>query len=343
MAAPDRTRLTGPLRIRLLTGEANAVDTHQLAAFKASYESESMSKAAKELFITPQGLSRSIASLESELGRQLFVRTRQGVRPTDYARSIYPKACKTLELMQSMLGDPSAGQSAETISVASVSGGLSFFGQRFFDEFACAHPGLSISMTEGNDRRCTELVTDGMADCGIVSGSIDLAMLDATLIARHPHALLAAKDSELAKSVRLRDSSGVELSDLAGRRIGIMGEGYSPYRYIRERMLRDRVMPSELVGFAEMSTGIRQVRDGTLYLVTTDFVVPPNSDDDVAVLPFSDKQFTWDEYFVTLRGASPSEAVTAFRAFILSWFKAHEKDVFCWRSKDGTWPLACER
>ena len=47
------------------------MDTKRLAAFKAVFDMGSMAKAAEALFITPQGLSKSIAQLEAELGGTL--------------------------------------------------------------------------------------------------------------------------------------------------------------------------------------------------------------------------------------------------------------------------------
>ena len=43
------------------------MDTKDLRAFLRVYEEKSVNKAAKQLFITPQGLSRVIHNLETDL------------------------------------------------------------------------------------------------------------------------------------------------------------------------------------------------------------------------------------------------------------------------------------
>ena len=48
------------------------------------YKSRSMSQAAKNLFISQPSLSASVAALEEELGRKLFIRSSTGVTPTEY-------------------------------------------------------------------------------------------------------------------------------------------------------------------------------------------------------------------------------------------------------------------
>ncbi len=314
------------------------MDTRQLAAFKAAYETGSMAKAAEEVVITPQGLSRLVCSLEAELGGQLFVRTSQGVTPTDFGRRAYPKALRALALMDSMRpGEPDEGQ---VVTVESVSGGLSYFGESFLHDFSASYPGITLRIGEGNDRCVTRLVDACQADCGILSGSPDLEKYDACLIARHPHALVVQADDELAGLAASRQDGCLDLSDLNGRCVGIMGEGYSPFRYIRERMLRDGVTPAEIVGFAEMYTGIVRVRAEGIAVITTDFLVSPGSDESLAVLPFRDRQFTWDEYLVVPRGTQVPPGVDKLRDFLPRWYASHEAALFPWRGVDGPWPLS---
>ena len=50
-------------------------------------ETHSFSAAARELYVTPQGISKSIDKLEKELGVPLFARTRTGIELTAMGRS----------------------------------------------------------------------------------------------------------------------------------------------------------------------------------------------------------------------------------------------------------------
>lgn len=74
----------------------------QLQHFQAIYQYRNMTRAADQLYITQQGLSRSIKSLEKELEAPLFIRTSSGVIPTPYAEAIIDQADDILELHQSM-------------------------------------------------------------------------------------------------------------------------------------------------------------------------------------------------------------------------------------------------
>lgn len=61
---------------------------NQLKHFSEVYYYRNISKAAKQLYITQQGLSKSIKNLEAEFKTKLFIRTQQGVVPTAFADSI---------------------------------------------------------------------------------------------------------------------------------------------------------------------------------------------------------------------------------------------------------------
>lgn len=58
------------------------MDDKQLKNFMKLYELRNMHKAAEELFISQQGLSKSIQALEKDLRVQLFERDNNGMRPT---------------------------------------------------------------------------------------------------------------------------------------------------------------------------------------------------------------------------------------------------------------------
>ena len=68
------------------------MNVKDLKSFEAVYEERGINQAAQKLFITPQGLSRNIKMLESELDTVLFERTKQGVRPTESAELLHERA-----------------------------------------------------------------------------------------------------------------------------------------------------------------------------------------------------------------------------------------------------------
>ena len=64
-----------------------------LEAFCLTFESSSFTRAAEQLGLTPQAVSRAVARLEASLGVTLFRRTTRQLHPTDQGRAYY-EACK---------------------------------------------------------------------------------------------------------------------------------------------------------------------------------------------------------------------------------------------------------
>lgn len=68
-----------------------------LKHFCTVYDCKSILRASSTLFITQQGLSKSIKSLEKEFDTSLFIRTHDGVIPTSFADSIINNVRTILE------------------------------------------------------------------------------------------------------------------------------------------------------------------------------------------------------------------------------------------------------
>ena len=69
----------------------------QLSYFLEVYRCRNIQAAADKLYLTHQGLSRVIRSLEEELGSPLFMRTNRGLEPTDFATTLVPHVQRLLD------------------------------------------------------------------------------------------------------------------------------------------------------------------------------------------------------------------------------------------------------
>lgn len=59
------------------------MDIRDLKIFQMIASEKSVSKASKKLYMTPQGVSKVLKNLETEMGSQLFVRDKNGMRLTE--------------------------------------------------------------------------------------------------------------------------------------------------------------------------------------------------------------------------------------------------------------------
>ncbi len=88
----------------------------QLYHFVEVSRHDSISKASKHVYLSQSALSLSIKTLENELGKQLFNRTRNGLALTDYGKVIYRDSLKIIEIVDSWKNIDDENHS-ETISI----------------------------------------------------------------------------------------------------------------------------------------------------------------------------------------------------------------------------------
>jgi DNA-binding transcriptional LysR family regulator len=73
-----------------------------LRYFIEIYRSGSIYQAAKNLFVTPQGISQGLKRLEETLGAPLFLRKQNVLVPTDFGKAFYPRAVIALRSMDDL-------------------------------------------------------------------------------------------------------------------------------------------------------------------------------------------------------------------------------------------------
>lgn len=73
-----------------------------LRCFEIVYEERSINKAARRLFMSPQGVGKNIQLLEGELGTELFERTKHGVFPTESGELLHVKAKSIIRQLEEL-------------------------------------------------------------------------------------------------------------------------------------------------------------------------------------------------------------------------------------------------
>lgn len=142
----------------------------ELQVFVSAYENQSISKAAERLYMTQPTLTRVIQNIESEVGSQLFKRTRNGIKPT-VAGEIYMESAKKMIDMYRHL----------EISLAAVNTenrGKLIIGSNFFlgacvlpcivSEFEKRFPNMELTIIEGTSTEIENEISKGIIDIGVV-------------------------------------------------------------------------------------------------------------------------------------------------------------------------------
>ena len=127
------------------------MDTEKCAALLCVLEHGSITAAAEQLGYTVSGVSRMMASLETECGFPLLARSKSGVVPTEECKSMLP-TMKELARLGRLYGERSAairGLETGVIRVGSVYSAYYDWLTQTMASFSAQHPGIEIHFLQG--------------------------------------------------------------------------------------------------------------------------------------------------------------------------------------------------
>ncbi len=135
------------------------------------YEDLSITKAAKELYISQQGLSKALKNLESELNIVLFKRTNQGLFPTDKSRLLYER-CRSIlieydEMLEFLHFDQAEKKSSVRIGITNTIDSRLI--ANTISSFHKAHPDINLEITQLGYLDCAQYIENNWVDLCITT------------------------------------------------------------------------------------------------------------------------------------------------------------------------------
>ena len=106
-----------------------------------------------------------------------------------------PSACTTISA-------PISGGLAGQIRVLSNTNALTEFLPEALSSFLSAHPNVSVDLEERLSDEIVGLIAEGVADLGIVAGTVDAGALETYPFRRDRFVLVVARDHPLARAAR---------------------------------------------------------------------------------------------------------------------------------------------
>lgn len=244
------------------------MDLDQIRTFDRIARDLSFTKAAARLNVTQATVSMRIRALEEQLGVPLFHRGRQ-VRLTDQGMTFLPHARKMLSAAQEAR-DALRRSERGRVSLACLRSLVSPLITDSLVRFQDRHPGVDVTVHEGNHRQLTSMLHEREAELGIIAWpNLDplLPGLEPLLVMREPVPLvvapeIAAKlparyavadvlrlvprvimlrwwqaDPDGAVALSQRSETCVELPTGPGRRLAIKGAGFGAF--VRSAIIDD--------------------------------------------------------------------------------------------------------
>lgn len=303
------------------------MDSKDLKAYLAVYEYRNITRAAKSLYMTSQGLSQLIKKLEKELEVELFFRSTLGVIPSPYGEVFYEKAKDLLMEIENIKGivKGKGVERKKVLNVASTYGVLAYLTVDFILDFHKNYPDIELDIHEVPDNTVEEDVWLDRVDIGFLVGPIDVIKFNAELFTTHRHCLVINKEHPLA------ERKYINHIDLINQPIALIGRSFRPYHNNLNRFLKKGVKPNILLETSEIEMTHQVAHLNKGIGISVDFSAFSNPYSNTVILPFKDyEDWTWDTYIVFKKGKMVKREAEIFRDFAMEWLNNNKNRLFKW-------------
>lgn len=293
------------------------MELKDLEYFKTVCEQTSITKAAHSLYMTPQGLSKMIKNMESELGAVLLNRTGTGITLTESGQYLYEHLPEFLHTYQHICNEIRCIEQRETheIQLLSAYGILRLVTPECLIAFREKHPNIHVSYREYPDREVERLFLNGEGNVAFTVGNDALKHVDAVAMEKFDIKLLVHKEHPLAQK------EFASIRDLADYPVYIESSDFNIYHLIMKKCEEAGISPNIAFEASGFSLCHKMVAKNKGISVTVDFVFDDMSSNNVVMIPFEDGSYEWETYMLSRKGERPTPDVTLFRDFVLNWMR----------------------
>lgn len=174
----------------------------QIRSFVAVAETEHITRAAAQLFLTQGAVTQQVRHFEQSVGLQLLERDGRRVRLTDAGRSL-AEACRAALRAVQVLDETALAMKqlqAGSLHLGASPTCATYYVPPHLAEFAHLHPGVKLDLAVEPTADLNRRVLNGTLDCAVIEGTpepklvnFDIAQDELVLVAHHDHPLTQLK------------------------------------------------------------------------------------------------------------------------------------------------------
>lgn len=280
----------------------------ELEEFRMICQRGSLARASKELFMSPQGLSRVLKNLENELECTLLDRVASGIELTEsgkklyeYAETVlggYDRLRKEIEMIR-----VSAEGSVDLLVAYDV---LRLLTPGCILDFQEKYPGVAFSYVEYPDRVVERMLLGKEGNVAISIGPFAGECFEVKSLKKCRLGMLVYEEHPLA------GKSEVSIQDLEGERIYLENSGFKLNEFIQSKCWNRGFEPDivfETNGF-DLCYKMCRMKKGIS--VTVDFVHEDMNTDGLYMIPFTEDDMVWEVGLLTLKDREIEPSVEKF-------------------------------
>jgi DNA-binding transcriptional LysR family regulator len=192
-------------------------DLTDLRLFCDVADAGSITGGAEKSALALAAASTRIRGMEEALGAPLLTRSRAGVTPTEAGRTLLKHARGILADAARMREDLSvfSGGLTGQVRLLANTNALTEFLPEALSSFLADHPQVSVDLEERLSDEIVGLVAEGVADAGIVAGTVDVGALATYPFRSDRFVIVAPRDHPLAAQASVRFAQVLDY-DLVG-------------------------------------------------------------------------------------------------------------------------------
>lgn len=286
------------------------MDTKDLMCFIKICEEKSINKAARQLYITPQGLSKVVRNLEGELETELLRRTAKGVEPTESGLFFY-RRCKQLvaELIEIKEGIKQIAKCNQTLKLGYACGISNALPLEALSSFREENPDLSICLEEGLNDEIREKIIGSELDVGFVVGKTDHPrVIEKRIMTKQLSVLIYEGHS-------LYEKDPVSIADLENEPLITLNEKFNSYHTLQQVCQEHGFKPNIVVKTMESRMIQKQCKKKVGLGIDVDFESSDYNLEGVHVASLQE-QVSWDIYMLCKKENQNYPNIRKFSQFI---------------------------
>ena len=289
----------------------------ELEEFRVICRRGSLARASKELYMSPQGLSRVLKNLETELDCTLVNRTATGLELTesgeclrDYAEVVLAEYEKLKQSIESIR--ESAEGSVDVLIAYDI---IRYLTPECIMDFQRIYPNVSFSYQEYPDRTVEKLLIEKKGNVALSIGPFSRECFDVISLKKCNLGLLVYEGHPLA------EREIVTVEDLIDEKLYLENSSFKLNEVIQSRCWNKGFEPNivfETNGF-DLCYKMCRMKQGIS--VTVDFVHDDMRTEGLVMIPFAEKEMVWEMGILTVKDKAWEPAVDKFCKFIENRFE----------------------
>lgn len=263
------------------------MNTRNFKCFQTVYEEKNLQTAASKLFLSPQGLSKVIKSLEDECGAPLFVRTKEGFVPTESGKVFYEKSkIVTKDLNEMFSSIEAINDRDRRFKIGFATGTIRAIDIAVLRKFMEDTPQILASWHEQENESVFKRVLNNEIGFGLVIGKrndsalkyVKIKSIDVVLYVYNGHKLWSQNIAELA--------------DIKNEPLISMNEHYHIFQDVINACLMNGFKPEIVARVSEGESIYQLVKNKIGIGISPKFF---EDTEEIRAVPIKDA-YTWDIY-----------------------------------------------